>query len=66
MLKNKKNILIVISIAVGMYFALSFNDHNLKRAVDACLAGSQKLSETKITDLAEAKKFCEDQIKKNK
>ena len=66
MFKNKKNILIIISIAIGMYFVLSFNDHNLKRAVDACLAGSQKLSETKITDLVEAKKFCEDQIKKNK
>ena len=66
MFKNKKNILIVISIAVGMYFVISFNDHNFKRAVDACLAGSQKLSESKITDLAEAKKFCEDQIKKNK
>ena len=66
MFKNKKNILIIISIALGMYFVLSFSDHNLKRAVDACLAGSQKLSESKITDLAEAKKFCEDQIKKNK
>ena len=65
-LKNKKNILIIISIAVGMYFVLSFKDHNFKRAVDACLAGSQKLSKSKITDLAEAKKFCEDQIKKNK
>jgi len=64
-MKNKKNILIVIFI-IGMYFALSFNDHNLKRAVDACLAGSQKLSESKITDLKEARKFCEDQIKKNK
>jgi hypothetical protein len=49
-----------------MYFVLCFNDHNFKRAVDACLAGSQKLSESKITDLAEAKKFCEDQIRKNK
>ena len=66
MFKNRKNILIIISIAVGMYFVLSFNDHNFKRAVDACLAGSQKLSESKITDLAEAKKFCEDQIRKNK
>ena len=66
MFKNRKNILIIISIAVGMYFVLSFKDHNFKRAVDACLAGSQKLSESKITDLAEAKKFCEDQIKKNK
>ena len=65
-MKNKKNILIIIFFILGMYFVLSFNDHNLKRAVDACLAGSQKLSESKITDLEEARKFCEDQIKKNK
>ena len=66
MLKNKKNILIIIFIAIAMYFVLSFNDHNFKRAVDAWIAGSQKLSETKITDLEKAKKFCEDQIKKDK
>ena len=61
-----KNILIVIFIIVGLYIVLDFRDHNFKRAVDACLAGSQKLSESKITDLKEAKKFCEEQIKKNK
>jgi hypothetical protein len=65
-MKKKKNILIVIFIILGMYFVLSFNDHNFKRAVDACLAGSQKLSKSKITDLAEARKFCEEQIKNNK
>ena len=63
---NKKNILIVIFIAIAMYFVSSFNDHNFKRAVDACLAGSQKLSKSKITDLEKAKKFCEEQIKKDK
>ena len=63
---NKKNILIIIFIILAMIFVLSFNDHNFKRAVDACLAGSQKLSESKITDLEDARKFCEDQIKKNK
>ena len=63
---SKKNFFIIIFIIVGMFFILSFNDHNFKRAVDACLAGSQKLSEAKITDLKEAKKFCEEQIKKNK
>ncbi len=62
----KKNFFIVIFIIAGIFFILSFNDHNFKRAVDACLAGSQKLSESKITDLKEAKKFCEEQIKKNK
>ena len=66
MIKNKKNILILIFIILGMYLILDFKDHNFKRAVDACLAGCQKLSESKITDLDEAKKFCEEQIRKNK
>ncbi|MDA9177906.1 hypothetical protein N9O17_02085 [Candidatus Pelagibacter sp.] len=66
MLKNKKNILIIIFVILAMYFVSNFSNYNLKRAVDACLAGSQKLSESKITDLAEAKQFCKEQIKKNK
>ena len=61
-----KNILIVIFVIVGLYVVLDFRDHNFKRAVDACLAGSQKLSKSKITDLEEAKKFCEDEIKKKR
>ena len=61
-----KNILIFVFIILGMVVILNFSDHNLKRAVDACLAGSQKLSKSKIVDLAEAKKFCEEEIKKNK
>ena len=61
-----KNMLIVIFIIVGLYVVLDFRDHNFKRAVDACLAASQKLSESKITNLEEAKKFCEEQIKKEK
>jgi hypothetical protein len=65
-MKYKKNILIIIFIILGMYFVSSFSDFNLKRAVDACLAGSQKLSESKITELDKARKFCEDQIKNNK
>jgi len=61
-----KNILIFLFIILGMVVVLNFSDYNLKRAVDACLAGSQKLSKTKITDLDEAKKFCEEEIRKNK
>ena len=61
-----KNILIVLFVFVGLYVVLDFRDHNFKRAVDACLAGSQKLSKSKITDLEEARKFCEEQIKDNK
>ena len=61
-----KNILIVIFIFVGLYVVLDFRDHNFKRAVDACLGGSQKLSKSKITALEEAKKICEEQIKTDK
>jgi len=57
-----KNILIVIFIMVGLYIILEFRDHNFKRAIDACVAGSQKLNQPMTKD--EAKKFCEDQIKK--
>ena len=59
-----KNILIVIFIFIGLYVVLDFRDHNFKRAIDACVAGSQKLNQPMTKD--EAKKFCEDQIKKNK
>ena len=61
-----KNILIFIFIVLGMVVILNFSDHNLKRAVDACLAGSQKLSESKITDLEEARIFCEEKIRAEK
>ena len=59
-----KNILIVIFIFVGLYIVLDFRDHNFKRAIDACIAGSKKLEKPMTTQ--EAKEFCEDQIKKSK
>jgi len=60
-----KNILIVIFILVGLFVILNFRDHNFKRAIDACVAGSQKLE--KPMTIEEAKKFCEEKIlKKNK
>ena len=43
-----KNGLIIIFIILGLYLVLDMRDHNFKRAVDACVAGSQKLCETKI------------------
>jgi len=58
-----KNILIIIFIIIGLYVVLDFRDHNFKRATDACMAGSQKLEQPMT--LEEAKKFCEEQIKKD-
>tara|TARA_E500000331_G_C17119866_1_gene653355 strand:+ start:16 stop:204 length:189 start_codon:yes stop_codon:yes gene_type:complete len=59
-----KNILIVIFIIVGLYVVLDFRDHNFKRAIDACVAGSQKLEQNMT--IKEATKFCKEQIKKGK
>ena len=59
-----KNILIVIFIFIGLYIVSDFRDHNFKRAIDACIAGSKKLEKPMTTQ--EAKEFCEDQIKKSK
>ena len=55
-----KNILIVIFIIIGLYIVLDFRDHNFKRAIDACIAGSQKLEQPMTQK--EAKKFCEEEI----
>ena len=32
--------------------------------IDVCLDGSQKLADSKINNLTEAKKFCEEETKK--
>ena len=56
-----KNILIIIFVFVGLYVVLFFRDHNFKRAIDACVAGSQKLE--KPMTIEEAKIFCEEKIK---
>tara|TARA_Y100000992_G_scaffold281475_1_gene229253 strand:- start:93 stop:281 length:189 start_codon:yes stop_codon:yes gene_type:complete len=59
-----KNLFMIIFVFAGLYIALSFRDHNFKRAIDACVAGSQKLE--KPMTIIEAKKFCEDKIKSSK
>ena len=56
----KKNLIIIIFIIIGLIIIYNFRDHNFKRAIDACIAGSQKLE--KPMTIQEAKKFCEDEI----
>ncbi len=58
-----KNILLIIFMIIGIYIIFDFRDHNFKRAIDACVAGSQKLD--KPMTIVEAKKFCEEKIKSN-
>ena len=59
-----KNFFTIVLIIVGLYFIFTFRDHNFKRAIDACIAGSQKLE--KPMTIKEAKIFCEDKIKGEK
>ena len=56
----KKNIIIIIFIIIGLLIIYNFRDHNQKRAIDACVAGSQKLEQPMTIE--EAKKFCENKI----
>ena len=56
-----KNITITVLIIIGLIIIYNFRDHNQKRAIDACIAGSQKLDQPMTIN--EAKVFCEKKIK---
>ena len=58
-----KNFITIILIIFGLYLIFTFRDHNFKRAIDACIAGSQKLD--KPMNIEEAKIFCEKKIMNN-
>ena len=55
-----KNFITIALIIIGLYFIFNFRDHNFKRAIDACVAGSQKLE--KPMTVEEAKSFCKEKI----
>ena len=58
-----KNFITIILIILGLYLIFTFREHNFKRAIDACVAGSQKLD--KPMTIEEAKIFCKKEIMKN-
>ena len=58
-----KNILIIVFIIIGALVIYNFKDHNQKRAIEACVAGSKTLE--KPMTAPEARIFCEKQIKNN-
>ena len=58
-----KNIITIILIILGLYLIFTFREHNFRRAIDACVAGSQKLD--KPMTIEEAKIFCKKEIMKN-
>ena len=60
----KKIILFVIFVAVAMFIILKYSDHNLNRTIQACMVAQKQTSKT--FDAEKAKKFCKEQIKKQK
>ena len=59
-----KNLVTIALIIFGLYLIFDFRDHNFKRAIDACVAGSQKLE--KPMTVKEAKEFCKNKIMNKK
>ena len=58
----KKNVLLIFFLIIGIIIIYNFRDHNHNKAIEACIAGSQKL-DTPIT-VEEAKEFCKQKIQK--
>ena len=59
-----KNYITIALIIIGLYLIFNFRDHNFKRAIDACVAGSQKLE--KPMTVQEATAFCKEKIMNKK
>ena len=60
----KKKILFVIFIAIAMFIIFKYSDHNLNRTIQACIVAQKQTSET--FNHEKAKKFCKEEIKKQK
>ena len=61
--KLVKNILIFFFLIIAVVVIMNFSDHNFKRSVQACIAGSQLDKNVKFNSIEEATKFCEEKIK---
>ena len=55
--------LIIFGVIVLYIFQIKYSDHNLNKTISACVV-AQKQTSTSF-DLKQAKKFCEEEIKKS-
>ena len=61
---NLKMVLVIIFGVIALYlFQISYSDHNLNKTISACVMAQKQTSES--FDPKEAKKFCEEEIKKS-
>ncbi len=65
MKKNFKYLFFILIGIITIYFLRTyFSEYNIKKTISACVA-AQKIT-SKSFDLKKAKKFCEEEIRKNK
>jgi hypothetical protein len=55
--------LIIFGVIVLYIFQTKYSDHNLNKTISACVVAQKQTS--KSFDLNQAKKFCEEEIKKS-
>ena len=55
--------LIIFGVIVLYIFQTKYSDHNLNKTISACVVAQKQTS--KSFDLKQAKKFCEEEIKKS-
>ena len=60
----KKVILFVIFIVIAMFVIFRYGDYNLNRTVAACMVAQKQTN--KSFDAEKARKFCKEEIKKQK
>ena len=54
---------IILGVIVLYIFQTKYSDHNLNKTISACVVAQKQTSES--FDLKQAKKFCQDEIKKS-
>ena len=64
--KLKMVALIIFGVIVLYIFQTKYSDHNLNKTISACVVAQKQTSKSfDLNDLKQAKKFCEEQIKKS-
>ena len=60
----KKIFLFVVFVAIAMFIIFKYNDYNLNKTVAACMVAQKQT--TKSFDAEKARKFCKEEIEKQK
>ena len=60
----KKKFLFVVFVVIAMFVIFKYNDYNLNKTVAACMVAQKQT--TKSFDAEKARKFCKEEIEKQK